>query len=318
MVILPLLAALALAISSGADRPDGYNVVFWNLENFFDYIDRDTCPADREFSARGTRRWTRKRFLSKCLSISKGICHIADRCGGFPDLIGVAEVENRFVLKRLLDKTVLDKAGYGIVHFDSPDRRGIDVALLYRKRDVKLLRTMPLRIDSLQTRDILLAKCSIGSDTLDVAVCHLPSKFGGGKASARQTALRRMRRLRDSLCRSGAKTIIMGDFNEEALHSSISPLTSGDSLVNLAAPLAEAGAGSIRYRGRWEMIDMFLASPEIADRCSMQTVKVPFLMERDNTHAGMKPKRTYVGPRYNGGVSDHLPILLHISAQRQL
>ena len=112
--------------------------MFWNMENFYDYIDQNTGGSDNEFSSMGPRHWTKKRFYRKCDDTAKTIFWIADKYGRMPDVIGLAEVENRGVLTKLLSSTLLRKFDYGVVHHESEDRRGIDVALLYRKSSMTL------------------------------------------------------------------------------------------------------------------------------------------------------------------------------------
>ena len=292
---------------------DSLRVLFWNLENYFDWRNDSTSVADAEFSSRGERRWTRKRFYAKTNAIAKTILW-----AGVPDVIGLAEVENAFVLRRLLDATILRKLDYRIVHFDSPDPRGIDVALLYRSSRLELLDARPCHLyapDStvLATRDILLARF-IGPDGGDVAflVNHHPSKYGGAAASEprRQAAVRRLKELADSLHRLGVTRILaMGDMNDTPANPVYRQLE--PTLVNLAEPLHRKGEGTIKYDGAWELIDMFFASPE-AGPGPMQILQVPFLMTRETTHAGIKPLRTYSGPRYLGGVSDHCPIVIKL------
>ena len=120
--------------------------VFWNLENFFDYTDQGTGESDAEFSSMGARHWSKKKFYRKCDNIAKSLLWMGDRYGRMPDVVGFAEVENRGVLSRLLSSTVLRKYDYGIVHHDSPDRRGIDVALIYRRSSFRLVSKSLLRI----------------------------------------------------------------------------------------------------------------------------------------------------------------------------
>ena len=107
--------------------------MFWNVENFFDYVDGGMSESDKEFSSSGSRRWTKKKFHTKCDAVAKSLFWTAEEYGRMPDVVGLAEVENRGVLTRLLNNTLLRKQGYRVVHYDSPDRRGIDVALLYRE-----------------------------------------------------------------------------------------------------------------------------------------------------------------------------------------
>ncbi len=294
-------------------------LMFWNLENYFDWK-MDTVPeipSEAEFSSKGARHWTRKKFMRKSNAIAKSILWIADS-KGLPDIIGVAEVENRFVLEKLLEETPLRRAGYGIVHFDSPDPRGIDVAMLYRRDRVRLLSASPLAVTdrsrdgpSSGTRDILLSVIVCpGGDTLAVLVNHHPSKYGGRSSRRRETAMARLDEAVDSLATTGLQDIVaMGDFNE--VPERVSAMSG--KLVNLALALSRKGEGTIRYSGKWELIDMFLVSQALAGRgLKMETARIPFLSKRDNAHSGEKPLRTYEGPRYRGGVSDHRPVLLKI------
>lgn len=303
-----LLVCLLLATNPPADS---LRVLFWNVENFFDWRNDSTSVSDAEFSSQGARRWTRKRFQTKCDAIAKAILW-----AGAPDVIGLAEVENARVLKRLLQETALRKLDYRIVHFDSPDTRGIDVALLYRDSRVELLEAKPCHLyaeDStvLATRDILLTqlRTSAGSE-IAFLVNHHPSKYGGTAASEprRRRAIMRLRQLADSLRADGTLRILaMGDMNDTPENPAfllLSPV-----LENRAAELHRQGKGTIKYEGRWELIDMFFASPE-ARTGPMRILQIPFLMTRDSAHTGTKPLRTYSGPRYIGGVSDHCPIAI--------
>ena len=298
---LIIILSLFLAVPS----KDSVLVMFWNLENYFDW--KDDAP--------GIRNWTRRKFQRKSLAIAKTVFWISDEEGRLPDVIGLAEVENRFVLERLLRDTPLHRAGYGIIHYDSPDPRGIDVALLYRKETLKLLESKPLRVGEgkFKTRDILLAKflreCG---DSLVFLVNHHPSKYGGSTGERRQAALGRLKEATDSLLEEGSIDIIaMGDFND----TPESTEEYSTIMVNLALPLAKKGEGTIKYSGKWELIDMFFISQWVVSRnpgAAMKVVKVPFLTVNDNAHSGEKPLRTYTGPGYAGGVSDHCPITLVI------
>lgn len=295
---------------------DSLRVMFWNLENFFDYKNDSLSTSDQEFSARGDRRWTRKRFQTKCNTIAKGILWAGSQEGGLPDAIGLAEVENAFVLRRLLQNTALRKLDYQIVHYESPDPRGIDVALLYRRSRLKLLDAKPCHLfgpDSaiMATRDILLARFQ-RADGQEIAllVNHHPSKYGGLLESEprRRVAVERLRFLADSLKALGVQDLVaMGDFNDTPANPVYELLE--PTLHNLATPLHQKGEGTIKYDGAWELIDLFFVSERLLDS-AMKILRIPFLMTKDGSHAGTKPLRTYSGPRYLGGVSDHCPIWL--------
>ncbi len=316
----------SFTIKAAAREEERTLVMFWNLENLFDWR-RDSLngsESEAEFTSFGKRHWTKRRFVAKCNAIAKAIFWIKDREGMLPDVIGIAEVENRFVLERLLEETPLYKTDYGIVHFDSPDPRGIDVALLYRKSRLELLRAVSLSVGSgtdppMRTRDILLTKFrKPDGDSVAFLVNHHPSKYGGKTGRRREVALSRLRDATDSLQRAGLRNILaMGDFNDTPDNPAFGILTDGQPypLTNLAVPLAAKGYGTIRYSGKWEMIDMFFVSESVAVSGhipEMRVLRLPFLMTRDNAHSGEKPLRTYTGPHYVGGVSDHCPIVVTI------
>ena len=313
LILLMLLSAVGFALR--AQENEKKLAMFWNLENFFDWTDQGTGESDAEFSSAGKRHWTRKRFYSKCDAIAKTIFHIGDLYGKLPDVMGFAEIENRGVLEKLCSSTLLRKCGYRIVHFDSSDRRGIDVAFLYRTTCSSLLstylKTPETDGNKLQTRDMLhISLKDLQTDEIyDYIVCHHPSKFGGEESSRpkRLAAMTALKEMCDSL--ANRNLIVMGDFNDVPSAAQFDMLD--NSLVNKSDSLHAAGRGTIRYEGKWELIDMFLVSSNIEGHSVMDIPEVPFLMTRESRHAGEKPLRTYSGPRYLGGVSDHLPVVLY-------
>lgn len=262
--------------------------VFWNIENFF--LD--------------------SHFYTKCAGISKEFLRIADAYGRFPDLIGLAEVENAEALSRLRYSQLLRKLDLGMVHYESPDHRGIDCALLYNRRTLTLLDSKPCRLrDStgavMRTRDILLASFTTAEGRrLDVLVNHHPSKYGGKSDYGRRVALARMLELRDSLRAFGGEFLSMGDFND-------TPGWEADGLKDLSLPLWRQGRGTIRFNGRWELIDRCFVADSADAR--MDIFDDPVLTVRDASHPGGKPRRTYSGPRYSGGLSDHYPIVVEMN-----
>lgn len=313
LILLMMLSAVGFALR--AQENEKKLAMFWNLENFFDWTDQGTGESDAEFSSYGKRHWTRKRFYTKCDAVSKTIFHIGDLYGKLPDVIGFAEIENRGVLEKLCSSTLLRKCGYRIVHFDSSDRRGIDVALLYRTTCYNHLSTSLRAPETdgkkLQTRDMLhVSLKDLQTDEIyDYIVCHHPSKFGGEESSIpkRLAAMTALKEMCDSL--GNRNIIVMGDFNDVPSAAQFDMLD--DILVNKSDSLHAAGRGTIRYEGKWDLIDMFLVSSNIEGHSVMDIPEVPFLMTRESRHAGEKPLRTYSGPRYLGGVSDHLPVVLY-------
>jgi len=245
-------------------------VVFWNLENFFE---EKPC------------------FNRKCDAIAKTICMIADKKGKMPDIIAFAEVENRRVLQKLVWRTVLKKQGYEIVHYDSPDRRGIDCALLYNRNTVSLNESRPCHIcDSegkvLPTRDILLVR----TDSVAILVNHHPSKIGAGSEHRRKLAMDHMLQLCDTLEMSGERVLSIGDFNDTLW--------------------GDGNAGTIKYNGRWQKIDGCFSRGLVI---SEEVFDSDFLSMPDSKFGGKKPKRSFSGPRYIGGVSDHYPIIVEFT-----
>ena len=260
---------------------DSLMVVSWNVENFLD-------PKEDT-----TGRYTAKRLQDKCSGISKTLFLIADSEGRLPDAVALMEVGNRRVLSKLLSTTPLRKLDYAIIHYDSPDRRGIDCALLYRKSRLKLLRSSPKHLtDStgaiLRTRDILLAEF----EGLDILVNHHPSKVGADSERRRTIAMRRMWGLIDSLSLAGHPCILsVGDFNDNVWPDSGAP-------------------GTIKYNGAWEKIDGHFARGALT--VEEAVFDHPLLSEPDRTFGGTKPRRTFSGPRYLSGLSDHYPVILRI------
>ena len=338
-----LLLLWLLAIPSA----DTLQVMFWNVENFFDWRNDSTTVSDVEFSAAGERHWTWKRFQAKANAFAKALFWVEAETGRLPDIIGLEEVENAFVLRQVLQKTALRKLDYKYVHYDSPDRRGIDVALLYRSSRLELLDSKPCHLFAadtvMATRDILL--CVFQKDSAQVAVLvnHHPSKYGGTAESEprRRIAVERLRFLADSLESIGIDRIIAGgDFNDTPENSVFRLLE--PALLPMHMDLFRRGLGTIKYDGKWDLIDHIYVSPAFMEapvfapasdsssgnvdrktdqagnpstRVRMQILRIPFLLTRDTVHSGEKPLRTYTGPRHTGGVSDHLPVLLEVHFQ---
>ena len=302
--VLLLCVLLAGARPCIAASADSLRIVFWNVENFFDYTDTAYSESDTEFSSRGARRWTRKRFLKKCNTISKLLFWEAGN-GHTADIAAFAEIENRRVLTSLLRETLLRKCGYVTVHYDSPDPRGIDVGLIYRRQALRLVHSEAVAIPGIATRDILLCQfVTAAGDSLALTVNHHPSKYGGGETqSRRDAALDCLLGITDSLRAEGwSRQLAVGDFNEDA--------SSGvfDILEGRFRNLGEAcRSGSIRFDGQWQLIDNAFITGDFESE-DFRVLQAPFLLVRDGTHSGLKPFRTYSGPRYAGGVSDHLPV----------
>lgn len=302
-------------------------VMFWNVENYFDTYDNPST-SDETFTPAGENHWNWKRFEKKRNDIAKTILLAADEYGEYPALIGLCEIENSFVLEELTENTPLARAGYSFLHKDSPDSRGIDVALLYRNEIFAPLEEHYIA-SSFPTRDILYTKGVLnGLDTIHIFVNHWPSKRGGDKSSStkRKIVSHRARQVTDSILQKNpeANIIMMGDFNDTWESE---PLGNLDHLVNLSR-WAEGNEGSYKYRESWSTIDQFLVSENlIKDNKShkgeflrqwiwcekkMMIFTANHLLCEDEKYLGIKLRRTYSGPRYLGGISDHLPIFLQL------
>lgn len=321
---------LSLIFVCGRTYRDREIVMFWNLENLFvPWGGPDSLTA--EFRYGGKRGWNYDRFIKKCAAIAKTVVYLEDSLGQRPGFICVAEIENKSVLHMLLSHTPLHGYPYCPLHYDSPDRRGIDVGLLYDSSRYGLVSSSsrPVVVDStvLATRSILYAcfsrrHCAADvtstsggpmTDTVHIFVNHHPSKFSGAEASRplRDAAMGLLAFMADSVAarHPDHAVILAGDFNDVPSSDSIA---GASGFENLSYRLHKEGKGTIKYAGKWEMIDHFYVSSAITGRCRTYIFSPLFLLEKDRKTLGYKPRRTYVGPRYNGGISDHLPIILEI------
>jgi predicted extracellular nuclease len=328
--VFPVLLFLFIAGSHQSiaqnkeSKPEEFRIMFYNVENLFDPFD-DTLKNDAEFLPGGMRGWTWKKFEKKLQNTSKVIIST----GGWrpPEIVGFCEVENRFSLIQLLKRTPLERFGYQIVHEESNDFRGIDVALIYRPDKFKKLyhRAIPV---------IFEGDTAATTDTLHVFINHWPSKYGGASATIprRRDAALALRRVVDSLNAvvTHPLIVITGDFNDTPEDESVlthlgaqlkEPATEGPFLFNLMGPfLGKWDTGTHKFREEWSIIDQFIVSSALLRKTEglklsdkkAEIVRFPFLIEEDRTHNGTKPYRTYNGMRYQGGFSDHLPILLHL------
>ncbi len=300
-----------------------YPILWYNTENLFDCED-DSATIDEQFTPDGDKHWNSSRYWYKVKNLSKAILALTE--WDAPALIGLCEVENEHVLNDLVYNSPLEELKLSYVHKNSPDPRGIDVALLYNPALFTPLHTefIPVKGDASSrwvSRDILYCKGRLkGGDTLHVFVNHWPSKYGGAVSSEprRRHAAGVVRHKTDSIADKNlhANVVLMGDFNETAdepalVHLSQKPLH----LLSLNG----YNTGTHKYRGNWSQIDYFLVSGTLLQNrkggLQVQHWKVgdmPFLLEPDPAYSGSKPYRTYIGFRYNGGFSDHLPLVLYL------
>lgn len=290
-------------------------VMTWNVENLFDTV-HDEGFHDEEFLPQSERHWTPHRYWQKLTEVSRVIAAVADD-GGVPDLVGLCEVENDSVLHTLTRRSALRHLGYQYVMTHSQDARGVDVALLYQPVHFRLLDSHSIRVPSREaglpsTRDILYAKGLVlaekGIDTLHVLVVHLPSRAGGHEGDRnRKLAAQTLWQFVDSLMSEGggAQVVVMGDFNAARRDRIFkrAPLRLTDDTRQ---------PGTYCYRGFWQWIDHILVSPSVQTQTSARPIRFPWLLEANKTYGGDMPFRTYRGPSYHGGISDHLPVILDL------
>lgn len=326
-----------------AQESGRYRVMFYNVENLFDVVD-DTLTNDEEFLPGGDKHWTEGRYYSKLNHIYQVVMSVGE--WDPPALIGLCEVENRWALNQLVYNTPLQTFEYRIVHFESPDWRGIDVALLYKNNAFTPDTAYPIPIQfpfdsTLKTRDILYVRGRIArSDTLHIFVNHWPSRYGGYLKSQpkRNYAALVLRKQVDSLFNTLERPniIIMGDLNDNPGDESVSGILradapsapavhSGSNLKNLTAVFeGQTGTGTLKYKANWDVFDQMIVSISLLDTIpglkvsgEKANIHTPdFLLRSDEKYLGTKPFRTYIGPRYEGGFSDHLPVWLDLIERR--
>lgn len=306
-------------LASQSQEFSTFTAAWWNVENLFDTRD-DPKTNDDEFTPQGDRHWTRRRLSNKVNGIYKTLLMM-----NLPDVVGLAEVENNYVLRELCQGTPLAQVPYRYVHYDSPDRRGIDCALIYRTDRFTVTASRAVSVsdstESFFTRDILVVEgVTVEGDSLCLLVNHWPSKRGGEEADARRLAIARTLRalmLEMKEKHPAAAVIAMGDMNSSAAEEAIAVGMgfAGDSIgpdgIRNLTPRLPKDWGSHKYQGQWRYIDqMFLLANDRWRVGDLKLMRFEHLLTDDKGAVGSRPKRTYRGSLYEGGLSDHLPLLL--------
>jgi len=285
-------------------------IVSYNVENFF-HPAHDTLTNDLEWTPEGDRHWSYRRYNQKAENIARVLTTIGEWTGA--DIIGLCEVENAACLKTLC--YLMRRHNYGFAHYESPDVRGIDVALLFCRDRVDTICTRPLHVDvgETATRDILYTCVATNhrtpADTIHFFMCHLPSQLGGKAESEwkRVAARTVLQSAVDSLLGLSpqARIIVMGDMN-------CAPEDNLNGLTNRMKDFEKSGAGTHKYQGRWTCLDQFYTSPALDSISDVYIYDAEWITETDEKYLGQKPKRCYTGYRYQNGYSDHLPIVMTI------
>ncbi|MFH0864654.1 MAG: endonuclease/exonuclease/phosphatase family protein [Bacteroidota bacterium] len=315
-------------------------IAFYNLENLYDTLN-DPDTNDDEFTPEGANKWNSERYYEKLDHMAQVISKIGNEyVKGGPVILGVSEVENKSVLEDLIKQDSLKPSDYGIVHFDGPDKRGVDVALIYQKDNFVVTGSksvtlkIPGRTDFF-TRDQLVVSGMFDGEPLYVIVNHWPSRRGGEKRSAslRNAAADLTKSIVDSIQKidTTAKVIIMGDLNDDPANNSVSKhlLAKGNETEvgkkELYNPMynlfKKEGVGSLAYRDNWNLFDQIIVTGTLLgdDKSTYKFFKAKifnknFLTQKEGAFSGY-PFRTYVGTTYMGGYSDHFPAYIFLTKE---
>lgn len=338
-ILVFLFFAISLTVYA---QTKPYKIVFYNLENFFDTVN-DPEVLDDEFTPEGPKKWTQDKYDKKLHNMERVFFDIAAINKGYPVVIGVSEVENRNVLEDIVAAPKLAPANYRIVHHDSPEARGVDVAFFYRADVFKLegekaIRTIIPSLPNFKTRDILTMWGKIDGEDFLFMVGHWPSRLGGKEASEykRIAVGEQMRSIADSVkqIRPDVKVVLMGDFNDDPTDPSITQglgaklkvkeLQKGDYYAPYASML-KAGYGTLAYGDAWNIFDNVVVTENLVndttDKLKIQKApgskfygnifKRHYMVQKEGQYKGY-PLRTYVGNNFQGGYSDHFPVYIYI------
>ena len=314
-------------------------VAFWNMENFFDPF-VDSTKAYNAFTEEGMQHWTKRRFYKKRNNMYKAILAMSEnRPLG---ILGMCEVENEYVLSALFEQTPLKKHNYRWVHYEGPDKRGIDPAIVYSLDYFSLVESAVFPYYNPEdtvyhSRDILYAKfIDKQDDTLHVFVNHWPSRYSGEleTVGSRSCSAAILRSKVDSIVAAAPegyqpKVIMMGDLNDCPTDPSVhdvlrarhpSEMEEG-CFINLFGKNDGLGfEGTLKHQTDWQIFDQIIVTPAVMDdregfhyqEGSARIFHADFMLEDDETYHGKKLFRTYIGPRYFGGFSDHLPVYIDL------
>ena len=311
-----------------------YPVAFYNVENLFDIYD-DPAINDEDFTPTGSNTWTAGKYNQKISNMARAIRAIgAPYSSSGPSVLGVSEIENRQVLEDLIADPQLRDLNWGIVHHDSPDKRGIDVALLYNKDHFQpynevlypyILADNP----DFRTRDQLMVSGTMAGDTVHVIVNHWPSRYGSKSSSLREHAASITKSICDSLYKvqPEAKIVIMGDLNDDPTDISVREVLQAkknvkdvpsQGLYNTMWKHYDKGIGSLAYQGKWNLFDQIIISKPLLDNknkglrfVKSEVFNRDFLIQQEGKNKGY-PHRTFSGNVFINGYSDHFPTLIYL------
>ncbi len=326
------LVWLWISIPALAQKKLGvYSVAFYNIENLWDTDDDPNNSGDDDYTPEGRYQWTPEKYRQKLLNAAMVLSQLGkDYCPMGAALIGVSEIENRRVLEDLMQSEPLRSIGYQVIHFESPDHRGIDVAALYNPRIFTFEKATIYPYNNpeapdFKTRDQLLVSGKLAGEPFHMIVNHWPSRYGGNKSSpSREFAAAITKHIADSIRRSDpeAKIVIVGDLNDDPYNKSCSKVleaqrktedTPQDGYYNTTWKLYDDGIGTLCYQGQWNLFDQQIISGNLlgADKRTLKFWKTeifsrPFLLQQEGKYKGY-PFRSFSGNVFQGGFSDHLP-----------
>jgi len=307
-----------------------FTIGFYNLENLFDTID-DPNTLDDDFTPTGFKKWSMKRYKRKLYKLAKTISEIGDKSTKNPPvLLGIAEVENENVVKDLINAEPLRNIDYGYVHYDSPDERGIDTALIYRKSNFEVLYSEPITLMIFEkdgkrdtTRDILYVKGKLNEEEVHIFVNHWPSRRDGSEETS-DKRVKAAETIKKYMEKIDAQTddpnyIVMGDFNDGPDSESIKSLMECGHLYNPMEKLLSPERGSANYKKTWMLFDQIMVSHNLLNYekgthsfAHANIFDKGFLREFKGKFKG-SPYRTYAGRKYIGGYSDHFPVYIQLT-----
>lgn len=337
----PLFLFLLAIAQCQTTQPQEFRAVgigFYNVENLFDTIDNPTT-YDEDYTPSGKLRWTPEKFHQKIEHIGRVIARIGNENHVHgPSLLGLCEIENKHVLTELVQSPILSPLVYGFIHFEGPDRRGIDVALLYRKKHFQPLTVKRYRLElknvrqfPIPTREQLVVHGILWDQEVTILVNHWPSRYGGRKKSAplRVAAAQLQLRILDSIYTENpkARILVMGDFNDNPMDASVKSLTQKNTyyphfkpLQNPLLPLSKKGIGSLAHRDLWHLFDQILLSSRWYDDPDFffLTAKVynPKWLQTPLGRFKGYPFRSRYSDYHFSGFSDHFPVYVLLALRQ--
>ena len=334
LLLLSFVFVLGLSAQSKSLVP--YAIAFYNLENLFDTINSNG-NYDLEYSPLGVKKWDTKKYQAKLDNMAYVLSQLAkENCPLGPAVIGVSEIENRSVLEDLVKTGALARQNLEVVHYDSPDLRGIDVALLYNPALFTFESSNSFRLEvsgmpDFKTRDLLLVSGLIDGEKFHILVNHWPSRSRGQKQSEhlRIAAAKLNRQISDSLrmAEPNSNIVIMGDLNDDPKDTSVQDVLGAKTkrknvkdkdLFNPLAEIYAKGIGSLGYQGSWNMFDQIIISGNMLgkDRSTFKFWKAEvfnpnYLITQEGQYKGY-PKRTHSANTFLNGYSDHFPVIVYM------